>query len=93
MLLAPAILTTISVLVVGTATAMAPAVFIAMIGSLAGGIFCGVHFAQCQSTLSPGGKVGVGIVMAIGCCAGAFALSFGGCLAGAAVSEALRGPY
>lgn len=72
---------------------MAAVLFIATIGSLAGGIFCGIHFAHCQSTLSPGGKIGVGIVMAIGCCAGAFALSFGGCLAGATVSEMIRGPY
>lgn len=86
-LFGPGLLTLVSIFVLPADAGMATAMIMALAGSLVGGIVCGIHFARCQSRLTTGGKIGVGIAMALGCGAVAFAISFGGCLLGAGISS------
>lgn len=86
-LFGPALLTLVGILALGADAGIAAAMILAVAGSLVGGIVCGIHLATCQTSLSTGGKVGLGIATAIGCVAASFALSFGGCLLGASIGE------
>ncbi|MBL9152656.1 MAG: hypothetical protein JNK37_09235 [Verrucomicrobiales bacterium] len=89
-LFGPPLLTAVGILLLGSDMGLAAAMIIAIGGSLVAGIVCAIHFASCQSSLSTGGRVGVGIALFFGCAAVSFALSFGGCLLGAGLSDAFR---
>ncbi len=81
-LLAPAVVSLFATTFLGE-EGMAIAVIIALVGSVIAGLICGIHFARSMAQLTKGAKIGLGIVMVVGCAGGAFLLAFGGCALGA----------
>lgn len=79
-MLAPAVLSMVIVMTTGMKDYGMLAFSTLAIGSVVGGVICGLHFTLTQPRLSPGARMGLGIVSVIGCMGVAFALGWGGCM-------------
>lgn len=80
-LLAPALLSMGSIMTTGMKNYGMLAFSTLVIGSVLAGIVCGVHFTVIQPRLSPGARLGLGVVSVIGCMGVAFVIGWGGCFA------------